>query len=308
MSVGETTVSNVRFFANWCHKTYGKEEIRNVHGNVDSNSHVGEMEAVAQPDQSQGNDVMQHQLFEILPRLLQHEQQHNGLLSPITRLQQIVSLEDSLVTAVRETLKHGIRVEIPDGRATHDVQAKGTENGKVDGRVELLHESGLFCFSLDAQTDGQRTDHALHEKLAREAQDDGVEGDKSEISLSLAILNWLAGRGVERVGEKDAVVEGVRGRGVDSVEGEDQKHEDQGIEPCVTERDADITPKETACFAALRGSCSLVVCRGRCALQKRVSPMVGVGTGHSMSTPEAARTKSRGQRLQCRLEALLQDC
>ena len=266
------------------------------------------MEAITQPDQSQSNDMMQHQLFEILPRLLQHEQQHNSLLSPITRLQKIISLEDSLVTAVRETLKHGIRVEIPDRRATHNVQAKRTENGKVTGRVELLHKSGLFCFSLNAQTDGQGTNHALHEELAREAQDDGVEGDKGEIGLALAILDWLAGRGVEWVGEEDAVVEGVRGRGVYSVKSEDDEHEDQGIEPCVTERDADITPKETACFAALRGSCSLVVCRGRCALQKPVSPMVGVEKGHSMGTPEEARTKSREQRLQCHLEALLQDC
>lgn len=216
-------------------ESYSKEEIRNIHGDVDSDSHVCEMEAVTQPDQSQSNDMMQDQLFEIFPRLLQHEQQHNSLLSPVARLQQIVSLEDSLVTAVRETLKHGIRVEIPDGRATHDVQAKGTEDGKVNGRVELLHESGLFCFSLDAQTDGQRTDHALHEELAGEAQDDGVEGDKGEICLSLSVLNWLTSRCVERVGKEDAVVEGVRGRGVDGVESEDHEHEDQGIEPCVTE-------------------------------------------------------------------------
>jgi hypothetical protein len=190
-------------------ETYSKEEIRNVHGNVNGNTHIGEMEAVAQPDQSQSNDMMQDQLFEILSRLLQHEQQHNSLLSPITRLQKIVSLEDSLVGAVREPLKHGIRVEVPDWRAAHDVQAKRTEDGKVHGRVELLHESGLFCFPQDAETNGQRADHALHEELAGEAQDNGVEGYKGEIGLALAVLNWLAGRGVERVGEEDAVVEGV---------------------------------------------------------------------------------------------------
>jgi hypothetical protein len=289
-------------------KTYSKEEIRNVHGNVDGNTHVGEMETVAQPDQSQSNDMMQDQLFEILSRLLQHEQQHNSLLSPITRLQEIVSLEDGLVGAVRETLKHGIRVEVPDGRATHDVQPKGTENGKVHGRVELLHEPGLLCFPQNAQTNGQRADHALHEELAGEAQDDGVKGDKGEISLSLAILNWLAGRGVERVGEEDAVVEGVRGRGVDSVKSEDQEHEDQGIEPCVSERDADVTSEETACLAALGCACSLVVCRGRGALREPVSPMVGVEKGYGIDAPEAAKTRSREQRLQCHLGALLQDC
>jgi hypothetical protein len=252
-------------------ETYSKEEIRDIHGDVDSDSHISEMEAITQPDQSKSDDMMQHQLFEILSRLFQHEQQHNSLLSPITRLQKIVSLKDSLVGAMREALKHGICVEVPDGRATHDVQAKGTEDGKVHGCVELLHESCLFCFSHNAQTDSQRADHALHEEFAGEAQDDGVESNKGEISLALAILDWLTSRGVERVGEEDAIVEGVRGRGVDGVESEDQEHENQGIEPCVSQRDADITSEETASFAALGCAWCLVVCRGGCALREDVS-------------------------------------
>lgn len=108
------------------------------------------MEAVTQPDQGHCDNVMQDQLFEILSGLLQHEQQDNGLLCPVAGLQQIVGLEDSFVATVRETLKHGICVEVPDWRTVHDVQAKGTENGKVDGSVELLHESGLLCFSGNA--------------------------------------------------------------------------------------------------------------------------------------------------------------
>lgn len=154
------------------------------------------MEAVAQPDQSHSDNMMQNKLFEILSGLLQHEQQDNGLLCPVTRLQQIVGLEDSFVATVGETLKHSICVEVPDWRAVHDVQAKGTENGKIDGCVELFHESGLFCFSGNSEMNGKGTNHALHEKLAGEAQDNGVEGDESKIGFALAILDRFASRSV----------------------------------------------------------------------------------------------------------------
>lgn len=135
-------------------QTYSEEEIGNVHGDVDGNSHICKVETVAQPDQSERNHMMQNQLFEILSRLLQHQQQYNSLLSPVTRLQQIVSFKHSFMTAVRESLEHGCRVEIPHWRAAHDVQAKGSKNGKVNGSVELLHETCLFCFALDAEADG----------------------------------------------------------------------------------------------------------------------------------------------------------
>lgn len=179
------------------------------------------MKAVAQPDQGQSDDVMQDQLFEILARFLEHQQQHNGLLGPITRLQQVIRLEQAFVRAVGETLKHGGRVEIPDWRSLHDVQTKGAKDCKVDGRVELLHESGLLCFFADAQTDCQWADHALHQKLSGKGQDDGVESHKSKIGFSLAVLGGLvldaglvAGQRVisgERVAEEDAVVKGIRG-------------------------------------------------------------------------------------------------
>lgn len=154
------------------------------------------METVAQPDQGHRDNVMQNELFEILSGLLQHEQQDNSLLRPVTCLQQIVGLEDSFVATMREALKHSICVEVPDWRTVHDVQAKGTENGKIDGCVELFHESGLLCFSGNAEMNGKGTNHALHEELAGEAQDNGVEGDKREISFALAILDWFASRSV----------------------------------------------------------------------------------------------------------------
>lgn len=172
-------------------KTHGEEEIGNVHGYVDGNAHVGEVEAVAQPDQGERDNVMQNQLLEIFTRLFEHQEQDNGLLCPVTGLQQIVCLEDALVAAVREALEHGRRVEVPDRAAAHDIQSKGAEDAKVDCRVELLHESCLLGLALDAETDGQRTDHTLHEELACEAQDNGIEGDECKVSLALAILQRL---------------------------------------------------------------------------------------------------------------------
>lgn len=51
--------------------TYGEEEIADVVRDVDGDSHIREMKAVAQSDQRQRHNMMSDQLFEILPRLLQ---------------------------------------------------------------------------------------------------------------------------------------------------------------------------------------------------------------------------------------------
>jgi hypothetical protein len=45
-----------------------------------------------------------------------------------------------------------------------------------------------------------------------------------------------------------------------------------------------------------------------CAERGRVSLMAGVDKEFGLNKPEAAWTRSRGQRLQCHLAALLQDC
>ena len=52
-------------------KTYRKEKIADVVRNIYSNTHIGEVKSIAQPDQRQSNNVMSHQLFEILPGFLQ---------------------------------------------------------------------------------------------------------------------------------------------------------------------------------------------------------------------------------------------
>jgi hypothetical protein len=52
--------------------TYRKEEIADVHSNINSNTDVREVEAITQPDQGERNEVMHDQLLEVLARFLQH--------------------------------------------------------------------------------------------------------------------------------------------------------------------------------------------------------------------------------------------
>lgn len=70
--------------------SYGKEEIRDIHGNVYRQAHVGEVETVAAPDKRDRDEMMRNQFLEVLPRFLQHQQQHNHLLGPVGRLQEII--------------------------------------------------------------------------------------------------------------------------------------------------------------------------------------------------------------------------
>lgn len=172
--------------------TYREEEIANVVRDVHGDPHVRKVEAIAQPDERERDDMMQHELLEVLPRLLQLQHQYNRLLRPVRSLQQVVRLEESVVRAVREALVHACRVEVPDWRARHDVQAEGAEDGEVDGCVELFHEAGLLCAGFDSGGDRDGTDEALHEELAGKGQDYGVEGDEGEVLLALAVLSRVA--------------------------------------------------------------------------------------------------------------------
>ena len=172
--------------------THCKEEIADVMRDVHSDAHVSEVEAVAQSNKRERDDVVQHQLLEILTRLLKLQHQDNSLLRPVRSLQQVVSFEASLVSSVREALVHASGVEVPHRRARHDPQTERTEDGKVHCGVCLLHEASLFPTALDSGADGQGSDQTLHAELAGEGEDDGVEGHESEILLALAILRRIA--------------------------------------------------------------------------------------------------------------------
>jgi hypothetical protein len=88
---------------------------------VDSQSEVSEVEGVAQVDEGEGEDVVCHKLGKVWTRLLQHEEKHNHLLSPVAGLQEIVAFEQCLVRHVGEPLVHSLGVEVPHWSLGHDV-------------------------------------------------------------------------------------------------------------------------------------------------------------------------------------------
>ena len=107
-------------------KTYGKEEVTNIMGQVDSNAHVCEVEPVTQGDEGQSDDMVSHKLFKVLARLLHAQQQNNGLLRPVRSLKQIVKLDHSLVGFMWEGLVHASRIEVPYWRSAHNINAHGS--------------------------------------------------------------------------------------------------------------------------------------------------------------------------------------
>ncbi len=117
--------------------------------------------------------------------------------------------------SVREALVHANGVKVPDRRPTHDPDSKRPVYRKVEGRIRLFHEARLLIPVPDAETYSDRSDEALHAKLAREAQDDDVETDKSEIAAAFAVVRWTVRVGAyifgdegvvarERVGQEEA--------------------------------------------------------------------------------------------------------
>lgn len=102
-------------------ETYGEEEIANVVRDVYRQTHMREMEPVAECNERQRDDVMSDQLFEVLPRFLQLQHQNDPLLCPVAGLQQIVCFEHPFQCLVRVSLKHASRVEIPHRRPAHDI-------------------------------------------------------------------------------------------------------------------------------------------------------------------------------------------
>ena len=124
-------------------KTHSQKKVADVVGDEDGNPQIGEVEAVAQKDERQRQNMMGHQLSEVLPRLLQLQQQYDRLMCPIARLQEVVSLEGRVVRPMREQLVHARRAKIPHGRAAHDVQTERAEDAEVDGREHLLRITTL---------------------------------------------------------------------------------------------------------------------------------------------------------------------
>lgn len=162
---------------------------------VNRQSHVGEMKPIAQPNQRQGDDVMSDKLPVISTWFFKPETENQGLLGPVTRLQQIVGLEKSLVGSIRKRLVHAGSVEIPDRGAIHDIQAIGTESPEVEGGVHLFHEAILFRAGAKLEPAGEGPEDALHDKLAGKGEDDNVESDKSEIFAAFAIVDGRIGVG-----------------------------------------------------------------------------------------------------------------
>lgn len=157
-------------------------------GNVHSNTYVGKVEAVAEPNQADSDDVVRYQFLEIFSRLLEHQHEHNGLLGPVTSLQQIVRLDDCLMGSVGESLVHASSIKVPHRSTRHDPYAKWTVDSKVKSSVCLLHETRLLIPVADAKVKGNGADETLHAKLAGKAQDNGVEADESEIPSAFAIV------------------------------------------------------------------------------------------------------------------------
>src|ERR1700753_1374076 len=105
---------------------------------------MSKVKPVAQPNQRQCDDVMSHQFFEIFSRLFQHQEQHNHLLSPVTRLYEIVCFEYAFMYLMRESFIHSFGVEVPDRSSAHDIQPKRPEYDKIHGCICLFHETSLL--------------------------------------------------------------------------------------------------------------------------------------------------------------------
>lgn len=136
---------------------------------------------------------MSDQFFEILPRLLQLQTQHYGLLRPIARLKQIVRFERALVAPMREIGEHTLCIKVPHGGPRHHVKSQGTQNPEIHGCIDLFHETILLSARSDAVGDCHWPNEALHEKFAREGQNDDVEGHEGKIARTFAIVYWSIG-------------------------------------------------------------------------------------------------------------------
>ena len=146
------------------------------------------------------------------------------------------------MAAVREPFEHASRIEVPYRCARHHVHAQWAEDAEVEGCVVLLHESVLLVAGSDAVAESQRADEALHQELAREGKHNDVEGDEGEIEAAFAVVcprsDGMVGAerviGRERVGKENGVVQRVAIIRRDEVEADDNQHDDQRVDPCMS--------------------------------------------------------------------------
>lgn len=246
--------------------THRKEEVTDIMGDVHRQSHVGEVEAVAETDEGQGNQVMADKLFVVLAGLFHAQHEHNKLLRPVGGLEKVVEFEVGLVELVREALVHAGGVEVPDRRVAHDINAPGPDKGKVDGRVHLLHEACLLALGLESCIARKRAEQLLHDELAGERQHDDVEGHETNIPEALCIENRCVcssagGRG-QLITEEDEIVDRV---GLGRVEGEEAQkdgEQDGGQDPGMSHGIVGRPGSQTPCLAslglALRGRCCAI--------------------------------------------------
>lgn len=181
---------------------------------INRQPNVRKVEAVAQPDERQCDEMVCHKFLEILPRLLEQHDQYERLLCPVTRLQEIIGFEQGVVRAIRERLVHACGTEIPDRRMIHDVQTIWARDTKVDGRVGLFQEAILLCAPGDFEPPGDGSQDPLHDEFPSEREDDDVEGDECKVLGTFTIVEGSIRVGadgggdeevgrMERIGEED---------------------------------------------------------------------------------------------------------
>lgn len=173
--------------------TYSKEEVANIMCNINRQSYIRKVKSITQPNQRQRHDVMSHQFLEIFPWLLQLQTQYYGLLCPIARLKQIVRFERALMAPMREVGEHTLCLKVPHRCPRHYVKPQWAQNREIHGCVDLFHEAILLSARSDAVGDCHRPNEALHEKFAREGQNDDVEGHEGKIASAFAIIYWSIG-------------------------------------------------------------------------------------------------------------------
>lgn len=125
----------------------GEKEVANVVRGVDGDANIGEVEAVAEPDEGKADHMVADELIVVLAGLFEAEDEDNRLLGPVGALEEVVKLDDSFVAAVGKVGVHAGRVVVPDGGLAHDVETGRAEKGKVDGCVSLLHEARLLALA-----------------------------------------------------------------------------------------------------------------------------------------------------------------